>query len=96
MDAASRPSPLFRVQKKSEIAYFNERFRRPAGGLFDYALEFSGDLQTWSKTSSSDFLPNPGFQVMFDGRGVAESSFVLARPTSEAERQFVRVRAVGR
>lgn len=94
MDVKSRPATLFGVQKKLGVAYFNERFRRPAGELFDYTMETSEDLQTWSKTALSDWLPNPGSRVLFDGSGVAESTFVMSRPMSEADRRFVRVRAI--
>ncbi len=95
-DATSRPATLFGSQNKSGAAHFNVRFRRPAGGLFDYVMETSSDLKTWSRSIPSDWKANSGFRVFFDGSGVAEATFVSTLPMSAENRSFVKLRAVAR
>lgn len=70
-------------------------FRRWAGGLFDYSVEASADLKTWS--SDSEFIaPLRPPRNLFDGTGSSEEVHILSQSANGAPAQFIRIRALPR
>jgi hypothetical protein len=96
MDPGSSRPLLAWISGNDAERVLNLRFRRRAGSILDYVIQFSPDPAHWTTSDGAALHLVESPKNLFDGTGTSEVAYAFAAPGGSGAPGFVRVRAVPR